>query len=457
MKQFKVAVIALFTLAIAGNVNAQDANNPWTLGFGVNAVDVRVPEDASGIFKDYVNGSMEDLNFLPSISRIAVGKYLEDGFSFQVAGAINRIERPYGFQEGDVLGDDLFWSVDAKVKYDLNNLVGETAWFDPFVLLGGGYAAMGDVKEGRIAAGWGFNTWFNDNLGLSFQSDYNHAMESTGTDYFQHSVGLVFKFGGTDTDGDGVYDKFDACPEVAGLEAFNGCPDSDADGIKDSEDACPNVAGLAALNGCPDADEDGIADKNDMCPNVAGLAALNGCPDADKDGVADKDDKCATVAGPAANKGCPWPDTDKDGLLDKDDACPNVAGPASNKGCPVIISDAAEMIVDAFEKVVLFKTESSSFKADAFSKLDEIVAIMNEFALANFQVAGHTDNTGSPTGNMKLSIKRANMVRDYFVSKGIAAERLVVKGFGETAPLVSNKTMASRKNNRRVDLNVTNK
>jgi hypothetical protein len=67
--------------------------------------------------------------------------------------------------------------------------------------------------------------------------------------YFQHA-GLTFKFGGKDTDGDGIYDKDDACPEVAGLKEFNGCPDTDGDGIQDS-DACPDVFGLATLNGCP--------------------------------------------------------------------------------------------------------------------------------------------------------------------------------------------------------------
>jgi len=196
MKQFKVAVIALFTLAILGNVNAQDSASSWSLSFGMNALDIREPDDAAGIFKDYVNGSVEDVNVLPSVSRIAVEKYLADGFSFQVAGSMNRIERPFGFQEGDALGDAIFWAVDSKVKYDLNNVVGDTTWFDPFVLLGAGFSTMGEAKEGRIAAGWGFNAWFNDTLGLSFQSDYNHAMEETGTDYFQHSVSLVFKFGG---------------------------------------------------------------------------------------------------------------------------------------------------------------------------------------------------------------------------------------------------------------------
>jgi hypothetical protein len=58
-------------------------------------------------------------------------------------------------------------------------------------------------------------------------------------------TGLTFKFGGKDTDGDGIYDKDDACPEVAGLKEFNGCPDTDGDGIQDSADACPDVFGLA--------------------------------------------------------------------------------------------------------------------------------------------------------------------------------------------------------------------
>jgi hypothetical protein len=85
--------------------------------------------------------------------------------------------------------------------------------------------------------------------------------------HFQHTAGLTFKFGGKDTDGDGIYDKDDACPDVAGLK-FNGCPDTDGDGIQDSADACPDVFGLAALNGCPDTDGDGVADKDDACPDV---------------------------------------------------------------------------------------------------------------------------------------------------------------------------------------------
>ncbi|WP_312390745.1 von Willebrand factor type A domain-containing protein [Chryseobacterium sp.] len=85
-----------------------------------------------------------------------------------------------------------------------------------------------------------------------------------------------------------------------------------------------------------DKDQDGIPNKEDQCPDLAGPKENNGCPwpDTDGDGVIDKDDACPTVAGPAENNGCPWPDTDGDGVLDKDDACPTVPGMPEYNGCP---------------------------------------------------------------------------------------------------------------------------
>ena len=85
-----------------------------------------------------------------------------------------------------------------------------------------------------------------------------------------------------------------------------------------------------------DKDQDGIENKTDQCPEIAGPLENNGCPwpDTDSDGIIDKDDACPTVAGPAENNGCPWPDTDGDGILDKDDACPTVPGLPEYNGCP---------------------------------------------------------------------------------------------------------------------------
>ncbi|NVJ89844.1 MAG: OmpA family protein [Flavobacteriaceae bacterium] len=452
MKQLKLAVIALFTLMTVSNANAQDENNPWSIGIGTNIVDFyNGANDFGGHVKDYLGNS--DWNFLPAISTINVGKYLEKGFSLEFAGSMNKIDTY--FTPGDA--DDFYFSLGVNVKYDLNNLFGETGWFDPYVSIGGAYVSAGDTSEGMLAGNVGFNAWFNDNLGVNFQTGSRFGFADKVQDHIQSSLGLVIKFGGKDTDGDGIYDKNDECPEVAGLAEFNGCPDADGDGIKDSDDACPNVAGLAAMNGCPDSDGDGVADKDDMCPNAKGTKANKGCPDADGDGVVDKDDKCVNTAGPAANGGCPWPDTDGDGVLDKDDKCKNEVGPASNNGCPepVITKEATEAI-QFTAKAILFNTGKSSFKPGVTDQLDEIVKVMNKFPKAKFVIEGHTDSTGSNAINLTISEKRALAVRDYLIKNGVDKSRLEAGGFGEEYPIADNKTRAGRAKNRRVEIKVVN-
>jgi len=454
MKKFRVAVIALFALVMINNVNAQDKNNPWAISLGLNSVDFRdYSLSTNNISKQFEDlGGTTDWNILPSVSRISVEKYIQEGFSLQLSGSLNKISKTNTAEAVDFL----YYSADLIVKYDLNDLVGETSFFDPFLYLGGGYSSTDNRGEGMINAGLGFNTWFSENIGLSLQTGLKQGFAEKVDSHFQTSLGLVIRNGGKDTDGDGIYDKFDACPDVPGLEAFNGCPDTDGDGIKDSDDACPNEAGLAIMNGCPDSDGDGIADKDDMCPNDKGTKENNGCPDTDGDGVVDKDDKCASQAGPAANAGCQWPDTDGDGILDKDDKCPSVAGVASERGCPEIISNEARMGVNSFAKAILFHTEKASFKPGVTKELDGMIAIMNKFPLAVFAIRGYTDTTGSVTGNQKLSDKRANAVRDYLVKNGIDASRLSAKGYGQESPIDTNDTRAGRANNRRVEVKVTN-
>ncbi|RCS27784.1 OmpA family protein [Polaribacter sp. WD7] len=451
MKRLKLAVIALFTLVTISSVSAQDENNPWAVGFGVNVVDFYNGSDFTDQVKDLLGN--QDWNILPSISRISAEKYIEKGFSIQLAGSLNKIETIRAENDSDFL----YWAVDAIVKYDLNNLIGETAWFDPFVYAGGGYTSLDSEGELMANVGVGFNAWLNNNLGLNFQTGTKIGFADNVGSHYQTALGLVVKFGGTDTDGDGVYDKNDACPEVAGLKEFNGCPDADGDGIKDSDDACPNVAGLAAMNGCPDSDGDGVADNDDMCPNAKGTKANKGCPDTDGDGTVDKDDKCVSVAGPSANAGCPWPDTDGDGVLDKDDKCPNEAGVASEMGCPEkVISNTAKMGVDTFAKAILFNSNRTSFKPGVTKQLDGMAQIMKEFPKANFLIKGYTDNTGAASYNLKLSERRANVVMKYLIKKGVDASRLESKGYGIESPIATNATRAGRAKNRRVEVKVTN-
>ena len=487
MKHLRIALLALLVVAGFSNVNAQDENNPWAISFGVNAVDFHPTNHpgeinngghSSGWFNEFFNAS-DHYNMIPSLSKISVGRYIDAGFSVELAGTLNRISKTGNWNdsqgylpfwqnteretnpnyETDAAGDLNYIGADLAIKYDLNNLIFKNSkWFDPFVSVGGGYTWLDSKGTGTANGGLGTNMWVNESIGFNIQTSYKHAFDSDNiAPHFQHSAGVTVRFGGTDTDGDGIYDKDDACPEVFGLEEFNGCPDTDGDGIIDSEDDCPDVAGLAELNGCPDSDGDGIADKDDACPTVKGSKANNGCPDTDGDGVIDGNDKCPTVAGPAANDGCPWPDTDGDGVLDKDDKCPKEAGPASNNGCPVVIVEPTVEVMASlnnYARTILFDTGKSSFKQETYPVLVAIAAILKEYPTTDFSIDGHTDSVGSASSNQLLSERRANAVRDYLISNGISAQRLSAKGYGEVSPIDNNATRSGRKNNRRVEVSL---
>ncbi|MBP4140935.1 OmpA family protein [Flavobacterium sp. P4023] len=455
--------------------HAQDSNNPWAISFGVNAVDTKTSAGGGKNFLDRHFSQpfavKDNWNILPSVSYLSVSKYVGDNFSFGISGSVNKIDKYVKFNptapghdsRGYVVsnpGDLMYYGIDATIKYSFMSLV-KSKVIDPSLSVGGGYTFFGDSSYGTVNPGAGLTFWFTDNIGLELATKYKKSFgdreDAAGVpdapSHFQHTAGLIFKFGGKDTDGDGIYDRDDACPDVAGLKQFNGCPDTDGDGIQDSEDACPDVAGLAALKGCPDTDGDGIADKDDACPDVAGLAALKGCPDADGDGVADKDDKCPTVAGPRENAGCPWPDTDGDGVLDKDDKCPTVRGTVANQGCPEV-SEEVMKTLNNYGKVILFDSGKSTFQKGTYTVLQSITSILKEYPYSKFMIEGHTDSDGSNELNQALSENRAAAVKNYLIENGIETDRLRSTGFGETKPIASNKTAKGKAENRRVEISL---
>jgi outer membrane protein OmpA-like peptidoglycan-associated protein len=100
----------------------------------------------------------------------------------------------------------------------------------------------------------------------------------------------------------------------------------------------------------------------------------------------------------------------------------------------------------------LFNTGKSSFQKQTLPVLVSITAILKENPTAKFTVFGHTDNVGGAAFNLKLSIERADVVKNYLVTNGVAADRLTSNGFGDTQPVDSNKTSNGRANNRRVEV-----
>ena len=271
----------------------------------------------------------------------------------------------------------------------------------------------------------------------------------------------------SDSDRDGVYNGLDACPNtVEGAEVdARGCPkDADGDGVYDGIDKCPGTPTGARVDakGCPtDADNDGVADGLDQCPNTPAGATVDakGCPvDSDHDGVPDGIDKCPnTPAGTEVDSaGCQRAsDSDGDGVDDTKDKCPGTAAGTrvDAAGCPILFTEARTPVV---LRGVTFETGRSALKPDSYTILDIVAASLVANPDIKIEIAGHTDNTGAVATNTRLSQARANAVRAYLASKGVAPERMVAKGYGPTQPVAPNTTPAGRAQNRRVELRQTN-
>jgi len=188
MKHLK-KVLFVFVLFAGLSMNAQDENNPWAIDFGINAVDL-YPTNQPGLgnwFDEYFNIG-DHYNTLPSISRVRVGRYIGDGFSLGVALSLNKIKKV-----GDVSVDDLTYiGSDLDIRYDLNNVFGQSKWFDPYVAVGGGYTFVDNLGAGTFNGGAGFNIMFNDFLGLNVQSTYKHSFDEVRQlPHFQHALGVI--------------------------------------------------------------------------------------------------------------------------------------------------------------------------------------------------------------------------------------------------------------------------
>ncbi len=434
----------VFILALIANISfAQNETKKWAFGVNGAVTDFYAPDGGGFYQSDHTNFYPGPVNFNAAYNLIK---------PVNLAASVN-------FGDLDVYNkpilDNSFWKLNLGAQFRfLSIFTDDDLWFDPYLFVNGGLLNLNNTKSPVVDGGLGLNLWLNEFVAISGQTGYNYGFALDN--YLETTFGLKIRLGkGADRDGDGIGDKKDACPDVFGLEKFNGCPDSDNDGITDKDDACPNVAGLAKFNGCPDTDGDGIADKDDACPKVAGLAKFNGCPDTDGDGVADKDDACPTVKGLVSLHGCP--DRDNDGIADKDDACPDKAGVPELNGCPKLKEEVKKQIekeISFSAKNIQFDTGKSTIKSKSYNDLDNIIKIMNKYPRTKFSIDGYTDNTGNKDRNLKLSDDRANSVKQYFINKGISAARLTAKGHGIANPIASNRTSAGRAKNRRVEITI---
>jgi OmpA-OmpF porin, OOP family len=105
-------------------------------------------------------------------------------------------------------------------------------------------------------------------------------------------------------------------------------------------------------------------------------------------------------------------------------------------------------------KDVHFDTSKATITPSSFPSLNELVGVLKVKPTMTIEIAGHTDNVGTPEANQKLSQDRANSVKQYLISKGIAANRLTAKGYGDTQPVADNDSEEGRKQNRRTEVRI---
>jgi len=295
-----------------------------------------------------------------------------------------------------------------------------------------------------------------------------------------------------DSDGDGVPDYKDQChnPNSGALVDEFGCPsDSDGDGVPDYLDKCGStpIGAPVDANGCPkDSDKDGVADYLDKCPDTPLDTKVdeNGCP---------IDSVAAPVAAPAEVKNEAQPaaaTTTKPTTTPVKPAATTKPATTKPAATPVAKTSNNSMIADRYNDLtpeeyaanrpqarhytitengveydvyeaptcnILFDSSMAIVRNRMLPEITKVSNILKSKPNTSVIILGHTDSDCTNEKNLALSVKRAQAVKRVMLKKGIDESRIVARGFGETKPVISNRTSIGRSQNRRAEVIVVTK
>ncbi len=336
-----------------------------------------------------------------------------------------------------------------------------------------------------IPVGVGTEVKLSDEVALDFSVGYNwtttdnlnyYSIKGTNDGYINLGIGISLSNESlnTDKDGDGLRkgeelelgtDPNNADTDGDGLQdglevkQYNTDPnkaDTDGDGLKDGEEVSQYKTNPLKA----DSDNDGLNDGDELMKYKTN--PLN--PDTDGDGLKDGEEVNMFKTSPFNA------DTDSDGLKDGEEVIKYKTDPLKADTDGGTINDGVEVnrgtnpldpsddVPPAFvEKEQAFDNVHFGFNKHSLTKsekkiLDNAYDVISKLNEAKVALGGHADAIGSDKYNQKLSEKRAKMVKEYLVKKGLTEAQITAEGFGESKPVASNKTAKDRAKNRRVEI-----
>lgn len=356
--------------------------------------------------------------------------YLTGGLEFQINSANSKISPEFSLYYAPSVDYSVSGSTDVlRGAFNGVYTYDKVDTITPFAKAGLGIESFTTNKYNNddrlfFDAGVGAKVNFTDNLALKLEAIYmlkptaSHAGNADSN--LMTLVGLTYSFGAQAQKEEPVAVVEEQTAEIVVVPL---AVDSDGDGIIDANDKCPNTPDNTTVDitGCPvaqDADHDGVLDSHDKCLNTPAGAQVD-------------------ASGCKVN-----PDMDNDGVLNAKDICPNTPANTAvdENGCPATIA------LD-----IQFENNSYKVKAASFTNLDKYAAFLKKYPNYSAKIVGYTDSVGAASYNQRLSEKRAKEVVKMLEARGVSSSQLSAKGMGEANPIANNATAAGRAQNRRIE------
>ncbi|MDI6767411.1 MAG: OmpA family protein [Bacteroidota bacterium] len=481
---FMMLVISTFILVTPNN-NAK-AQVPFRLGLitGINFANQTFssrtywyPENPKTYRSGFIFGGVIDIGFTGFWSIYFEPKYIQKGTKFKNIPITSIGPTPIGTTDAIFKLNYFDFPIFLKKKFDY------TLEFKPYLLFGPGFSVNGSSKidapgthvldkpntssldiirdvnslDITLNIGTGVEYKLADKTDLFFDLRYSRGISDvysntkipTAKSYgISLQAGILFNISrvapnigekhiykpiGKDTDGDRLTDdeestKYRTDPSKA---------DTDGDGLNDGDEVLKYYTDPLRV----DTDNDSLHDGDEVIKHKTN--PLNG--DTDGDGLSDGAEVNWYKTNPLD------PDTDHGSVKDGFEVFrrTNPLDPSDD------IARKEEFKIEVGKSIVLegivFKTGSAEISPGSAAILEKAFNTLQQNPDIIVEIHGHTDNVGKRGYNMKLSLSRASSVKDYLIQRGIAENRIAIKGFGFDRPLVSNETPENRQKNRRIE------